>query len=39
MHIVGMAADGLWFYLSHFAKTLSKKTKRSFIGLVKVFMV
>jgi hypothetical protein len=39
MHIVGMAADGLWFYLSHFAKPLSKKTKRSFIGLAKALMV
>jgi hypothetical protein len=36
MPIVGMAADGLGFYLSHFAKPLSKKPKRSFIGLVKV---
>jgi hypothetical protein len=33
---VGMAADGLGFYLSHFAKPLNKKTKRVFIGLVKV---
>jgi hypothetical protein len=36
MPIVGMAADGLGFYLSHFAKPLSKKPKRVFIGLVKV---
>jgi hypothetical protein len=36
MPIVGMAADGLGFYLSHFAKPLTKKPKRVFIGLVKV---
>jgi hypothetical protein len=36
MPIVGMAADGLGFYLSHFAKPISKKPKRVFIGLVKV---
>jgi hypothetical protein len=36
MPIVGMAADGLGFYSSHFSKPLSKKPKRSFIGLVKV---
>jgi hypothetical protein len=36
MPIVGMVADGLGFYLSHFAKPLNKKTKRVFIGLVKV---
>jgi hypothetical protein len=36
MPIVGMAADGLGFYSSHFAKPLSRKPKRSFIGLVKV---
>jgi hypothetical protein len=36
MPIVGMAVDGLGFYSSHFAKPLSKKPKRSFIGLVKV---
>jgi hypothetical protein len=36
MPIIGMAADGLGFYLSHFAKPLSKKPKRVFIGLVKV---
>jgi hypothetical protein len=36
MPIVGMTADGLGFYLSHFAKPLSKKPKRSLIGLVKV---
>jgi hypothetical protein len=36
MPIVGMATDGLGFYLSHFAKPLSKKPKRVFIGLVKV---
>lgn len=36
MPIVGMAMDGLGFYLSHFAKPLSKRQKRSFIGLVKV---
>jgi hypothetical protein len=36
MPIVGMAADGLGFYSSHFSKPLSKKTKRGFIGLVKV---
>jgi hypothetical protein len=36
MPIVGMAADGLGFYLSHFAKPLPKKPKRVFIGLVKV---
>jgi hypothetical protein len=36
MPIVGMAADGLGFYLSHFAKPLIKKPKRVFIGLVKV---
>jgi hypothetical protein len=36
MPIVGLAADGLGFYLSHFAKPLTKKPKRVFIGLVKV---
>jgi hypothetical protein len=36
MPIVGMAVDGLGFYSSHFSKPLSKKPKRSFIGLVKV---
>jgi hypothetical protein len=36
MPIVGMAIDGLGFYLSHFAKPLTKKPKRVFIGLVKV---
>jgi hypothetical protein len=36
MPIVGMAADGLGLYSSHFAKPLSRKPKRSFIGLVKV---
>jgi hypothetical protein len=36
MPIVGMAADGLGFYLSHFAKPMSKKPKRVFIVLVKV---
>jgi hypothetical protein len=36
MPIVGLAADGLGFYLSHFAKPLIKKPKRVFIGLVKV---
>jgi hypothetical protein len=36
MPIVGMAADGLGFYSSHFAKPLSRKPKRSFIGLVTV---
>jgi hypothetical protein len=36
MPIVGMAADGLGFYLSHFTKPISKKPKRVFIGLVKV---
>jgi hypothetical protein len=36
MPIVGMAADGLGFYSSHFAKPLSRKPKISFIGLVKV---
>jgi hypothetical protein len=36
MPIVGMAADGLGFYSSHFAKPLSRKPKRSFIGLVAV---
>jgi hypothetical protein len=36
MPIVGMAADRLGFYSSHFAKPLSRKLKRSFIGLVKV---
>lgn len=36
MPIVGMAADGLRFYSSHFAKSLSRKPKRSFIGLGKV---
>ena len=36
MPIVGMAADGLGFYSSHFAKPLSNKPKRSFIGLVKI---
>jgi hypothetical protein len=36
MPIVGMAADGLGFYLSHFAKPISKKPMRVFIGLVKV---
>jgi hypothetical protein len=36
MPIVRMAADGLGFYLSHFAKPMSKKSKRVFIGLVKV---
>jgi hypothetical protein len=36
MAIVGMAADVLGFYLFHFAKPLSKKPKRVFIGLVKV---
>jgi hypothetical protein len=36
MPIVGMAADGLGFYISHFAKPISKKPKRVFIGLVKV---
>jgi hypothetical protein len=36
MPIVGMAADGLGFYSSHFAKPLSRKPKRSFIDLVKV---
>jgi hypothetical protein len=36
MPIVGMAADGLGFYSSHFSKPLSKKPKRSCIGLVKV---
>jgi hypothetical protein len=36
MPIVGMAADGLGFYLCHFTKPLSKKPKRVFIGLVKV---
>jgi hypothetical protein len=36
MPIVGMAADGLGFYSSHFAKPLSRKPKRSFIGLITV---
>jgi hypothetical protein len=36
MPIVGMAVDGLGFYSSHFSKPLSRKPKRSFIGLVKV---
>jgi hypothetical protein len=36
MPIVGMAADGLGFYSSHFSKPLSNKPKRSFIGLVKI---
>jgi hypothetical protein len=36
MPSVGMAADGLGFYSSHFAKPLSNKPKRSFIGLVKI---
>ncbi|PWZ04505.1 hypothetical protein Zm00014a_041846, partial [Zea mays] len=36
MPIVGMAVDGLGFYSSHFAKPLSRKPKKSFIGLVKV---
>jgi hypothetical protein len=36
MPIVGMAADGLGFYSSHFAKPLSNKPKRCFIGLVKI---
>jgi hypothetical protein len=36
MPIVGLADDGLGFYLSHFAKPLTKKPKRVFIGLVKV---
>jgi hypothetical protein len=36
MPIVGMAADGLGFYSSHFAKPLSNKPKHSFIGLVKI---
>jgi hypothetical protein len=36
MPIVGMAADGLGFYSSHFAKPLSNKPKRSFIGLVTI---
>jgi hypothetical protein len=36
MPIVGMAADGLGFYSSHFAKPLSRKPKRSFISLVTV---
>jgi hypothetical protein len=36
MPIVGMTGDGLGFYSSHFVKPLSKKPKRSFIGLVKV---
>jgi hypothetical protein len=36
MSIVGMAADGLGFYSSHFTKPLSRKPKRSFIGLVTV---
>jgi hypothetical protein len=34
--IVGMAADGLGFYSSHFSKPLSNKPKRGFIGLVKI---
>jgi hypothetical protein len=36
MPIVGMAGDGLGFYSSHFSKSLSKKPKCSFIGLVKI---
>jgi hypothetical protein len=36
MPIVGMAPDGLGFYSSHFAKPLSNKPNRSFIGLVKI---
>jgi hypothetical protein len=36
MPIVGIAVDGLGFYSSQFAKPLSRKPKRSFIGLVKV---
>ena len=34
--IFGMSTDGLGFYSSHFAKPLSRKPKRSFIGLVTV---
>jgi hypothetical protein len=36
MPIVGMAANGLGFYSSHFSKPLSNKPKHSFIGLVKI---
>jgi hypothetical protein len=36
MPIIGMAADDLGFYSSHFSKPLSNKPKRSFIGLVKI---
>jgi hypothetical protein len=36
MPIVGMAADGLGFYSSHFSKPLSNKPKHNFIGLVKI---
>jgi hypothetical protein len=36
MPIVGMAADGLGFYASQFAKNATKKPRKSFLGLVKV---
>jgi hypothetical protein len=36
MPIVGMAADGLGFYASQFAKNAAKKPRKSFLGLVKV---
>jgi hypothetical protein len=36
MPIVGMAADGLGFYASQFAKIAAKKPRKSFLALVKV---
>jgi hypothetical protein len=36
MPLVGMAADGLSFYSSQFGKNISKKPKRSLLGLVKI---
>jgi hypothetical protein len=38
MPIVGMAADGLGFYASQFAKNVAKKPRKSFLGLVKVIV-
>jgi hypothetical protein len=31
-----MAADGLGFYASQFAKNATKKPRKSFLGMVKV---
>lgn len=36
MPIVGMAADGLGFYASQYAKNLAKKSKKNILGLVRV---